>query len=270
MNKQQIWINAIEEYCQTYNIPIKYLAETLKDPKVIPMIRGKAFEFSVILKLESILSNSKSKIEKPFLNPQLGSHDRDVLLTHIRTGKQISIECKLSAKGSFKKTKSDYQIKVKCMRSRTLGAEQVKRLAIQRGVTEEQLAIHNDQYLPSDFDIVITSIGNAFYETDTNGIFVWQPEKEAEDFLNLIKSENTLSLKDFTFFSMYVAKSQDLAISNNDVLCTRKKCTEKTSCGFIPNYPVIHFLPNELIPVLPWIPIENSEGVFLDIIGEAE
>lgn len=266
---KEIWVKALEEYCKDYNIPIEYLAETLKDPKVIPMIRGKAFEFSVILKLKEVLPSATWLVEKPFINPQLGFHDQDVLLTHIKSGKKISIECKLAAKGGFKKIKTNYQIRVKCMRSRTLGAEQVEKLAPQRGLTTQQLTVHNDQYLPSDFDAVITSIGNSFYETDDSGIFVWSPSNDGTSFLEKIYgSENNMSPKDFAFSSMYVAKSSDLAINNNGVICTRKKCTEKESCGFIPNYPVIKFSTDSKEPLSAWVLLENSERIFLSIIGE--
>lgn len=266
---REIWTKALEEYCQDYNIPIEYLAETLKDPKVIPMIRGKAFEFSVILKLKDVLPSSTWLVEKPFINPQLGFHDQDVLLTHIKSGKKISIECKLAAKGGFKKIKTNYQIRVKCMRSRTLGAEQVEKLAPQRGLTVQQLTVHNDQYLPSDFDAVITSIGNSFYETDDSGVFVWKPTDDGKSFLESIYDKKSdMSSKDFAFLSMYVAKSSDLAINDNGVICTRKKCTEKESCGFIPNYPVIKFSNDSKEPLSAWISLENSERIFLSIIGE--
>ncbi len=45
------WEEKVKEYCEKYNIPVLYLAETLYEPKVVPMIRGKAFEFSVMMAL---------------------------------------------------------------------------------------------------------------------------------------------------------------------------------------------------------------------------
>ena len=48
----------------------------------------------------------------------------------------------------------------------------VKKLAPVMGIPEEQLQVHNDQYTPDSFDFIITSIGNAFYETDAEGKFV--------------------------------------------------------------------------------------------------
>ncbi|PIW74711.1 MAG: restriction endonuclease, partial [Candidatus Portnoybacteria bacterium CG_4_8_14_3_um_filter_44_15] len=53
------WDKKVKEYCEKYNIPIFYLAETLYEPKVVPMIRGKAFEFSVMMALQEILPKNK-------------------------------------------------------------------------------------------------------------------------------------------------------------------------------------------------------------------
>lgn len=45
----------------------------LNEPKVVPMIRGKAFEFSVLEKLKDIFPGKKWDIEKMLVNAQLGS-----------------------------------------------------------------------------------------------------------------------------------------------------------------------------------------------------
>ncbi len=82
------WKSKIERYCSDYNIPVEYLADTLNDPKVIPMIRGKAFEFSVMIMLNSLLPSEMWRADKPILNPQLGSHDKDVVLTHLTQGRE--------------------------------------------------------------------------------------------------------------------------------------------------------------------------------------
>ena len=37
------WQQKIKQYCEKYNIPVLYIAETMYEPKVVPMIRGKAF-----------------------------------------------------------------------------------------------------------------------------------------------------------------------------------------------------------------------------------
>ena len=37
------WTEKTRLFCEKYNIPLNFLADTLNEPKVIPMIRGKAF-----------------------------------------------------------------------------------------------------------------------------------------------------------------------------------------------------------------------------------
>ena len=266
------WINELVEFCELYNISLEFLAETLRDPKVIPMIRGKAFEFHVTQSLKRILSSTDWIIHKPFLNPQLGLHDSDVKVIHVLTGKVLTVECKLSDKGSYKYSQKDglNGFRVKCMRSRTLGEAKVKQLAPVYGVSEDVLKIHNDQYLPTDFSVIITSIGNAFYETEkSSGIFVWSPTKKGEEFLLRLQSLyfNSDSLKDFAFSRMYVSRAYDIAIRNNNgVTCTRRKCNDKTNCGFIPNYPIVVIPDGTKYPASRWIPIEESSSLFESLI----
>ena len=163
---QKSWEEKVKEYCEKYNIPVLYLAETLYEPKVVPMIRGKAFEFSVMMVLQEILSKDEWQVDKPMMNAQIGFHDIDVRVLHKPTKKIVRVECKLAKKGGYRLfTDGHSEIRVKCMRSRTLGPAKVKELAPKFGITEKVLAVHNDQYLPADFDIVISSIGNAFYTT---------------------------------------------------------------------------------------------------------
>jgi hypothetical protein len=262
------WKLKIEQYCHAYNIPIEYLADTLNDPKVIPMIRGKAFEFSVMIMLNSILPQNIWRAEKPVLNPQLGSHDKDVILKHLPSGKSINIECKLAGKGRFRQTSTGAtKIAVKCMRSRTLGVEMVADLAPKRGVKPEVLSIHNDQYMPDDFDIVITSLGNTFYQTNTQSGFEWKPTAKQTEFIQKLNVSKSLSDKDFAFYQMYAAASSDLAIRvENEITCTRQRCPDKKNCGFIPNYPIIEFEANATKPTNCWFSLEDSEQLFLRII----
>ena len=72
------WEEKVKVYCEKYNIPVLYLAETLYEPKVVPMIRGKAFEFSVMMALQEILPKDKWLVDKPMMNAQIGLHDIDV------------------------------------------------------------------------------------------------------------------------------------------------------------------------------------------------
>ncbi len=268
------WINKVRQYCIKYNIPVEYLPEIISDPKVIPMVRGKAFEFSVFLRLQQILPSSEWLVSKPFMNAQFGIHDMDVKVMHIATQKVISIECKLAGKGTFRVLKNgNSQIKVKCMRSRTLGESKVKELAPKLNIPESLLQVHNDQYVTSDFDIVITSIANAFYETDAEtDLFEWQPTEKAITFLqNISELTNSEDLQHFAYNKMYVASSESLAIKeNNNITCTRKGCTKLQNCGFIPNYPLITFENGNKKPNNAWFEIENCELLFKSMIEKSK
>lgn len=260
------WDKKVEEYCEKYNIPILYLAETLYEPKVVPMIRGKAFEFSTMMALREILPDEEWQVDKPILNAQIGFHDIDVRVIHKPTNRTIRVECKLAKKDGYRLFPDGHsEIRVKCMRSRTLGSAKVKELAPKFGIAEKVLAIHNDQYLPSDFDIVVSSIGNAFYTTDSKtGYFEWTPSKAEEEFLKKIGASNDNSFRDFAFRSLYLARSSDLKIGNNGVVCSRAECRNKKACGFIPNYPVIKFDAKTNQPTNGWVAIEKSLTLFRD------
>ena len=262
------WEEKVKEYCEKYNIPLLYLAETLYEPKVVPMIRGKAFEFSVMMALQEILPEDKWQVDKPMMNAQIGFHDIDVRVLHKPTGKIVRVECKLAKKGGYRLfTDGHSEIRVKCMRSRTLGPAKVKELAPKFGISEKVLAIHNDQYLSADFDIVISSIGNAFYTTDKKtGYFEWSPSQEGEKFLQKIGASPKKSFQDFAFSTLYVAKTSDLKISNNGVICTRAQCKNKKGCGFIPNYPIIDFDKKINQPTNNWVSIKESLSLFEDFI----
>lgn len=258
------WESKLAAYCETYNIPLEYLSDTLNEPKVIPMIRGKAFEFSVMDALKNALNENDWKISHPTINAQTGLQDVDVQVFHKASKKIIRVECKLAKKEGFiKLDNNDSQISVKCMRSRTLGTRKVRELAPKLGVSRSVLSIHNDQYLPADFDVVVISIGNAFYRTNKNsGTFFWSPTKEEVEFLNSLKGSNENGLKDFAFNSMFVARTIDLIISKrNGVKCTRSKCKNKSNCGFVPNYPKISFDKNATV-TNNWIHISQSAKLF--------
>jgi hypothetical protein len=251
------WLEDLENFCQRYNLNIKHLKDILNDPKVIPMIRGKSFEFTVKDYLSNILSD-KYTVTNPRLNAQTGLNDIDVYIINKETRRAYSIECKLSSKGSFRPNlNSNPYLKVKCMRSRTLGREAALQRAKTTGISFDSLMIHNDQYTAKEFDLVITSIANAFFETDTDGLFFWSPTKEAKEFLTNLGVSN----QNDTFSKMYVAKSDHLAANQiNKVKCTRQKCQD-CNCNFIPNYPVINFDRSSGQPLLPWIAIDNIESL---------
>jgi len=263
------WQEKIEEYCSKYNIPILYLAETLYEPKVIPMIRGKSFEFSVVMRLQEILPKNEWKVYKANIGEEVSFHDTDVKVLHKRTGKIIRVECKLVKKEGYRLCKDGHsEIYVKCMRSRTLGSAKVKELAPKLGVAEHSLAIHNDQYLPADFDVVVTAVANAFYRTEKmTGLTGFNPKGSEIKFLELLGLSSGENLKDFAFHRMYIARSIDLAIRpENKVTCSRRKCDNKTNCGFIPDYPIIRFDTSGK-STSPWIPIEESASVLKSFIS---
>lgn len=265
-NDEPNWLIELRSFCNTYNIPIDHLHDVLKDPKVIPMIRGKAFEFTVLSALQQMLSN-KFQVTKKMINPQLGYHDEDISITDIQKNHRFIIECKLSKKGSytyFPKQKL-HRIEVKCMRSRTLGREMQERLAPILGVSIDQLGVHNDQYRVGDFDFVITSIGNAFYETDETGLFVWQPSHTGEQFLQGLGYQLG-DIQNFAFNKLYIARSVDLVphppMNGEEIKCTRAKCNNQYGCGFIPNYPKIFFLEDSSKPNAPWYDLGEAEELF--------
>lgn len=262
------WEIKVKEYCEKYNIPLEYLADTLYEPKVVPMIRGKAFEFSVMLALQEILPKSEWLVDKQVMNAQIGFHDVDVRVQHKKTKKVIRVECKLAKKGAYRIFPDGHsEIRVKCMRSRTLGPAKVKELAPKLGVDKKILAVHNDQYLPADFDIVITSIGNAFYDTDKKtGFFEWNPTGDGEYFLKNIGAVPSNNLRDFAFNTMFIANTHDLTIGHNGIKCTRAKCKNKRNCGFIPNYPIIHFDKKKNQPTNGWHSIKNAESIFKQFV----
>jgi len=250
MNKN--WILKLQHFCERYNLEFQNLAEILNDPKVIPMIRGKSFEFSVKNRLEKVLDQHLFEIIKPYMNVQIGSYDIDVQIKNRSTGKTYVVECKLAAKRSFVFDEHKPFLKVKCMKSRTLGTRAAEQKSKVSGKTIEELMIHNDQYLPGNFDLIITSIANSFYDTNDEGLFYWNPSQNDFDFLGKLE----IITQQQAFDKMYVAKSIDLvANEKNSVICTRRQCHNK-NCGFIPNYPIIKF-DSDGYSQKPWVPIEK-------------
>ncbi|WP_219884754.1 hypothetical protein [Merismopedia glauca] len=251
------WLENLENFCLRYDLNIKHLTEVLNDPKVIPMIRGKSFEFTVKDYLSSILSE-KYYVTNPRLNAQTGLNDIDVSIINKGNQKKYSIECKLASKGSFRiNLLGDPFLKIKCMRSRTLGEEAALQRSKVTGISFQALMIHNDQYTAKEFDLVITSIANSFFKTDSDGLFFWSPTLEAQFFLNNLGVRNQSE----AFLKMYVAKSKNLAASQiNEVRCTRQKCND-SNCNFIPNYPIIYFNRSSGQPLFPWISLDKIESL---------
>ncbi len=267
--KSTSWQRAIKELCARFDIPLQHLAATLADPKVVPMIRGKAFEFSALDALRQVLPDSDWKVEKPILNAQSEIKDIDLKVTHINTHTIIRVECKLAANKGFGTRNGISTLKVKCMRSRTLGESKVKTMAPRLGVSEEQLAADADSYRVADFDVVLTTFGNAFYRTNKAGEYEWNPDLKELEFLSQIHPEHP-DHKIGAFEQLYVAKSSDLCVGNLNfpIDCPRKKCQQKTDCGFIPNYPAIVFKAESTVPINAWVPLNQSRLLFESFITQ--
>lgn len=292
MNKvtEEQWVGHLREYCRSLNISTSDLYKIVTDLKVSPMIRGKAFEFSTYSRLKQILPAEDWTVTKPVMNAQTGTHDIDLMVKHNLTGKIISVECKLAGKGGFKiakrsqagvASKDDHLISVKCMRSRTTKTPaKVASAAKMLSVSPEAFLTHSDQYRASNFDVVATSIGNAFYETsedeDGNLMYKFQPTEAGKKFIKRLSPalDNETALQEFVYNKVYFASSLDIAVSSTSgVVCNKRNCLNRSDCGFIPNYPVINFgnvtdLSPDLIPSPKnqWIEIEKAQQFFEAIL----
>jgi len=270
-------LDEIEAYCKYYNIPMEHLLKVMSDLKVIPMLRGKGFEYFVTDRLKHLLPASRWIISNPNINAQSEIHDVDVEITRKRDNKKVRIECKLSDKGSFTNNDSPTKIQVKCMRSRTISDnEMATRMATRYGVTREMILIHADQYRKIDFDIVVTTLGNALWTTHEDGRYVFDGDvirlrKLAELFPSSFSINDDLeTFKDKAFSFLLFAQSNKLTANHvNGVLCRRRRCIAQHTngdCGFIPNYPMINL--NEVAAgTSAWKPlnaIETELNTFLD------
>ena len=248
-------IEKLKKICTSYDIEFENLSDIINDPKLMPMLRGKSFEYTALRALEKILPKNFI-IEQPKSNSQLGMHDIDIQVT-TPDKKQHSCECKLGAKGKFKfdAKNEQYVLEIKCMQSRTKGEEIVKKMAPKIGVSVQQLEVHNDQYRKQDFDYVITTIGNNFYTTNKeDGMYIFNPNEIQKKFLSRFNCKTQQEAFNLIFF----AKSKDLTINKeNNIVCRRKKCTDKYNCNFIPNYPRMIFQNNNIKPDFPWFPINE-------------
>jgi hypothetical protein len=270
MTQNSAWQNALTKYCIDFNIPIDYLPDILRDSKVNPMIRGKGFEFSTLIAFQDILNPEIWEVSKPNMNAQAMQHDVDILVKHIPSGKSISVECKLSKKDSFRISKTgEIAAAVKCMRSRTLGQEIIADRAPIMGVTVEQLNAHKDNYLTTDFDVVASSFGNAFYTTDKeSGEYIWKPTSSHKGVIEKILQSPNVDLKKAAFDYMLVAKASDLSPAAGFARCGRKACKHRDSCVFIPNYPVVKFDSASGEPTKPWSSLKSLEAVLLEVLSK--
>ena len=229
----------IEEYCERYDIPIEYLTEVISDLKVIPMIRGKGFEFTISMKLREYLSSNAWSVENLNINAQQGIHDIDVSVKRLRDNREIRVECKLSKNNSFRNNGS---FRVKCMRSRTFSDNPAAiRMAGAYGIRKNLLLMHADSYRATDFDFVFSTLGNSFWRT-INGLYTFAGTRTQYGILHDLFPHDFTSFENFksdSFNFIIYAKASDLTCSPSNP-CNRRRCIangSNSNCGFIPNYP---------------------------------
>jgi hypothetical protein len=260
---------ALKNYCSYYNIPFEHIIDIISDLKVIPMLRGKGFEYFVTDTLFKLLPKDKWIISNPNINAQSGVHDVDVDVLRKSDNQKIRIECKLADKDSFSISGNKTVFQVKCMRSRTVSDNQMAiRMAKKYKVSKQDVLNHADNYRKEDFDFVITSLGNAFWDTDENGKYIFNAKTEQIEILSKLfpkdfsKTDSTEQFKIKASNFMLIAKSRDLIVNpKNKIICRRKRCIKaKTSqnCGFIPNYPIID-LTEVATKKSPWVKLKNIE-----------
>ena len=142
--------SSIKEYCETYNIPLDNLLDILEDQKVLPMIRGKATEYIGAAVLKQTLNKQDWSVAKLNLNPQQGTLDEDISITHRKTGERLKAETKNAVRGGFslgnRNTEAPH-FKVKCHKSRSNLKHR-----------------HNDRYLAEEFDLLLCNVSNSIYK----------------------------------------------------------------------------------------------------------
>lgn len=147
----------LEIYCKKYYIRLEDFFQILNDQKVIPMLRGKAAEYDAVFALRQMLPSQVWIVNKLNLNPQPGTSDQDIGITHRRTGIQIIVETKSAVRGSMatgirtRKHKVPH-FTVKCHRSRS-----------------NKSLSYNDRYLATEFDVIVATPTNALFEGGTVG-----------------------------------------------------------------------------------------------------
>jgi hypothetical protein len=251
----------IKEYCENHGISYESLIDILNEPKVVPMIRGIGFEYTVLPILKKQLDSKLFSVDKPIINAQLGKPDIDIRIKHNQSGKKYSCECKLAKNNSFKTKSRNFNkphVSIKVMRSRTLGEEMIKNIAKKENISPLYLSQHKDSYLYKHFQFVITNLRNAFYKT-IGDKFVFSPTEEELDFLYKFTNENTIEdVDDFLKWNNFFIESKFLTPKYSRKDCRKRECERGNECIFIPNYPIF-----DLSSSSPWRTL-NEIGSYID------
>ena len=83
-------ISSLRSYCKDHSIQFKHLPSVINDPKVVPMIRGYAFEFDVFDKVKKLFSKTKRfYVEKHYMNAEIFHPDIDIKNLTVVDAKEI-------------------------------------------------------------------------------------------------------------------------------------------------------------------------------------
>ena len=231
----------LEVYCKKYHIMPGDFFEIINDQKVVPMLRGKAAEYNGTYELKRVLQPQSWIVNKLNLNAQPGRSDEDIEVIHRKTGIRLVVETKSTSRGTMRTGKRSRVLnvphfKVKCHRSRS-NADRP----------------YNDQYLASDFDIIITTPLNAIYEGNTIGEeFELVPEP---GLLEVLYAHYNVSDKE----SLIEAAALDWRFALPNSIAE-----EKGGYKLIPRTPYVRLAddPN-------WLPL-NQVQPYLDVIVKAK
>ena len=205
---------SLRTYCERFAVPLEYVFDILNDQKVVPMIRGKASEYSAYLAIRAQLPRQEWSVEKLNLNAQVGGDDEDISVTHKRTGIILKVECKNAVRGSMRSGERTRIHKVPHCRIKSHRSRSNIRLA----------GSSNDRYSVDTFDVIVANLSNALVQPKTVG-----------DSLELLRDRKTvLILKAF-----YGVKSEDdlFAAAGDDWrFVFPKEIGEK---GFVPRTPFL-------------------------------
>lgn len=229
----------VETYCKTYDIPLDFFFNILNDQKVVPMLRGKGMEYNALAMVRHHLNPNEWAVHKLNANPQPGSPDQDISITHLRTGITLTVETKSAVRGSLSLgTKSRLlkdipHFKVKCHRSRS-------NISLSDST--------NDRYKFNAFDVLITNPSNALFQQGTVG-----------EHLELLDNPKLLA---FLYQNYQVSDNQNLIeATNKDWRFVLPE--EIAENGFIPRTPYVYVMGDK-----HWLSLEQLQTKLTEVVNQ--
>lgn len=226
------------DYCNKYKVPYEAIFQILEDQKVVPMVRGKATEHAVFIKLKKLLNSNEWSVVKLNLNAQPNSDDQDISVTHMRTGIIVKVECKNAVRGSFKSGKGCVvkvpHCRIKCHKSRS---------------HMKKIDTSNDKYSVDNFDIIISNLSNSVIKGATiSETFELIPQK---DCLQILSNHYSVPID---FENIFNATFNDWRFA---------RTTDLAEDGFLPRTPPMILNGDEI-----WSPINQLEATLLQVVQE--